>query len=371
MEWQSWVAMAALTFSVVAFVLLLVMRKNLESLRHSIIALRAVPEHSTQEETARRGPVVVVYNPVKAVNFAEIRAILNETAADAGLGEPLWIPTTREDSGFGQTRGALKENPSVVIAAGGDGTVRLVAGALAGTRVPMGILPLGTGNLLARNLDLPLDSIRNLASIAVTGRSRRIDIGWMSAPELPEGETDATYFTGEVPFIVIAGMGFDAQVMETTDANLKRVMGWSAYIVSGMRHLHSERVTATIVTADGANTVPVEARSIMFANCGTLPAGIVLAPDARIDDGWLDIAILDTKGGIVGWTDLLRRMGLQRFGMKDRVLPETGKIDFRRTRSVTVKSEEPEMIQADGDALGYAREVTARIEEGALVVRVS
>ena len=81
-------------------------------------------------------------------------------------------------------------NPSVVIAAGGDGTIRVVAGVLAGTGVPMGILPLGTGNLLARNLELPIDSLWNLVSIAVTGRDRRIDVGWVEAPE-PDAEFSA------------------------------------------------------------------------------------------------------------------------------------------------------------------------------------
>ena len=378
MEWTSWVAVIALILAAGAVILLFLLRKDLESVRFQVATLHTEPAESEENGSREPGPVVVIYNPSKSADFDEIKSILNETAADAGLAQPVWIPTTAEDSGYGQTKQAIGHNPSVVIAAGGDGTVRLVSGALAGTGIPMGLIPLGTGNLLARNLDLPMDSIRNLASIAVTGRSRRIDIGWMSAPqasvearnELADLDGHATLFEGEVPFVVIAGMGFDAQVMDGADDNLKRVMGWSAYIVSGIRHLHGDRVNATISTGDGANSVEVEARSIMFANCGTLTAGIVLAPDARIDDGWLDIAVLDTKGGIVGWTDLVRRLGLQRFGVQDKVFPETAKIDFRRTRQAQVSARELELIQADGDALGYARDVRARIDKGALVVRV-
>ena len=109
----------------------------------------------------------------------------------------------------------------------------------------------------------------------------------------------------------------------------------------------------------------------MFSNCGGLPGGRMLAPDARIDDGWLDIAVMDTKGGLLGWGDLLRRIGLQRYGVRDDVLPAAGSIDFRRTRSANVSLLEPEPVQADGDPLGYARDVTARIEKSALIIRVA
>ena len=96
----------------------------------------------------------------------------------------------------------------------------------------------------------------------------------------------------------------------------------------------------------------------------------MLAPDARIDDGWLDIAVMDTKGGILGWGDLVRRIGLATFGVQDKMLPEAGSIDFRRTQSARVDVQEPELVQADGDPLGWATSVTASIEKGALLVRV-
>ena len=379
MNWSDWVAIVALVFAVLAGIFLVIQRRDIEHMRHQI-AIMSASIAETEPDTASGGDVVVIYNPSKNVDYEELKRILAETAGDAGLPEPLWIPTTAEDPGAGQARRVLRMNPSVVIAAGGDGTVRLVAGALAGTGIPMGLLPLGTGNLLARNVGLPLDSLRNMASIALTGRNRRIDIGWIESPEptaefsaeLAQISPDAKSFSGSEPFVVISGMGFDAQVMDDTDDNLKRVMGWSAYIVSGVRHLSEDRVTATLTTGEkeNRNQVPIEARSIMFANCGTLPGGLVLAPDARIDDGWLDVAILDTRGGIFGWGDLVRRIGLRQFGVQDKVFPEAGSIEFRRARRAVVEAQKPELIQADGDALGWARDVTARVDIGALLLRV-
>lgn len=167
-------------------------------------------------------------------------------------------------------------------------------------------------------------------------------------------------------------MGFDAQVMDDTDADLKRIMGWSAYIVAGVRHLNEDRVNAVLTTGNGENRnqFEVEARSILFANCGSLPGGMVLAPDARIDDGWLDIGVLDTRGGLLGWGDLVRRIGMRQFGLQDKLFPEAGSLEFRRARNVDVQAQAPELVQADGDPLGWAQELSVSVDRGAVIVRV-
>ena len=382
MSWTDWVAVVALLVGVLNVYYLVRLRADVEELRHKVVAMVASDEAEieVQQRPLRgSGPVVVIYNPSKEADFDDLKRAMAQAAADAGLGVPIWMATSAQEPGTTQTRAAIEMNASVVVAAGGDGTVRLVAGELGGRGIPLGLIPIGTGNLLARNLGLPLDSMHNLASIAITGRSRRIDLGRISAPkasaelleEIANINPDAKAFEGEVPFVVIAGLGFDAQVMQDADDNLKRVLGWSAYVVSGVKHLNNERVAATITTGDGGNEIEVEARSIMFANCGGLPGGLMLAPDARIDDGWLDIAVLNTKGGILGWGDLARRIGLARYGVRDKVLPEVGSIDFRRTRSAEVLAQSPEQVQADGDPLGYARDIRARVEKGALLVRVA
>lgn len=107
----------------------------------------------------------------------------------------------------------------------------------------------------------------------------------------------------------------------------------------------------------------------MFANCGRLPGGVVLAPDARLDDGWIELVVIDTKGGLVGWADLVRRMGMAGIGVTNDSLPTTGRIDMKKTRHARVVTQAPARVQVDGDVLGYASAVRARVEPGGLLVR--
>lgn len=376
MTWDGWLANAVAFASLtVALTVALGARVKIRALRRRVEQL-AVP-------AAPAGPraVAVVYNPVHVGALDDIQAVVEQAAIDAGYAPPVWLPTAKDDPGVGQTRAALALDPAVVVAVGGDGTIRHVAGELAGSGVPLGILPTGTGNLLARNLGLPIGSgVRDLASIAITGRSRRIDVGWVEAdgPSLEQTAAiariapDSHAFAGSTPFLVIAGMGFDAAVMHSAGRGLKRTMGWGAYVVSGLRYLRRRRVKAHIVAGEGHNEFDLEARAILFANCGRLPGGFVLAPDARIDDGWLDLVVVDTKIGLLGWGDLVRRVGLQSLGLRRRpqMLPEVGSIELRRMRSVHVQAGDPELVEADGDALGYAWNVRARIERGTLLVHV-
>ncbi|HWV50855.1 MAG TPA: diacylglycerol kinase family protein, partial [Microbacterium sp.] len=99
--------------------------------------------------------VALVYNPIK-VNETQLKALVASIAEEAGWSPPLWLATTVEDAGQGVTRQALDEGVSAVLVAGGDGTVRAVAEAVADSGVTLGIIPSGTGNLFARNLGLPL-----------------------------------------------------------------------------------------------------------------------------------------------------------------------------------------------------------------------
>src|SRR5699024_10908593 len=133
-------------------------------------------------------------------------------------------------------RQALAAGASTVIAVGGDGTVRSVAAAMEHTGVPMGVIPKGTGNLFARNLDMPLVSTSKLIETARTAPASPLDIGWVHPAGPNSGLPHAT------PFLVISGVGFDAAMVADADEELKARMGWLAYFFAGARHLHGKKI---------------------------------------------------------------------------------------------------------------------------------
>lgn len=399
MGWEQWVAIVALVVAVAGLTLGLVVWRALR--RRTPSFSQDDPAPSPGERPT--GPPAVVFNPSKGSDGERLRRLVTEVAAESGLPEPLWLETTVEDPGGGQVRTALAGGASVVIAAGGDGTVRAVAEGLAGTGTPMGVLPLGTGNLLARNLDLPLTGYRDMVTTALTGRDRAMDLGWLrierppaaaepeedvyreepgrgvvaptpakeeQAPEVRAGAVPGAELETEHVFLVIGGMGFDAAMVGGADDDLKARIGWFAYFVGGAKHLLGRKIRATLELGDSGESAAFQARTVLIANCGRLPGGVVLFPDAQLDDGWLDIAAIDTRGGIIGWADLLRKVVLQGLGVRRDPLPySTGSIEFRRAHTLTIRTEEPEHVQVDGDLLGEASVVHARVQHGGLVVR--
>ncbi len=356
------------------------------------------------ESTAARAsapPAVVVVNPIKTDSLPELTQSIDAAAHAAGLPTPRYLQTTEEDPGTGQAREAVESGASVVIAAGGDGTVRAVATALAGTGVPMGIVPLGTGNLLARNLDLPLADVRECARIALTAPDVPLDLGWLTlhdddgaspsvrgtaAPEAgaDPGEGDGREgsaavgnegeerFAGEDPrghgFLVIAGIGFDADMVGGADVEMKRRLGWMAYFYAALAKLFSRRMTVEVEVDGRRRRESFRSRTVMVANTGMLPGGILLAPDAAPDDGWLDILTLDTRAGLVGWTSLGVKVLAQRLGIRGRS-DAMSTIATKRGREFEVWTSRPEPIQVDGELLGRARGFKARVDAGALRVR--
>lgn len=338
-----------------------------------------------QSETRTRRAALIL-NPVKPTD-ADIRAIVTELSLEQGWEEPLFLETTEDDPGHGQAQEALKAGVDVVIAAGGDGTVRCVAEELAGTTTALGLLPLGTGNLLARNLDLPLNDIDELMRIALTGTERRIDVGWLTvkrdesmvdddiaeadpAAASPEKTPpDVSEVARDHIFLVIAGLGFDAELFEDTDEDLKAKVGWLAYLLAGVKNIGDRRMRVEI-SYDGSSWHRERLRSVLIGNCGKLQGGIVLMPDAELDDGWLDVATMDARAGVFGWLQLIGEVTIQRFGMKTELPNKAGRMDLTRVRRLGVRSPEPQKIQVDGDTIGEAMEISARVDKQSLTVRV-
>ena len=171
---------------------------------------------------------------------------------------------------------------------------------LVGTGVPLGLLPGGTGNLLARNVDGGVDALADAAGIAFTGRDRTIDVGWMILDPredqrcgIPEPADNVHCFT------VMAGLGFDAQMMADAPEGVKDKAGWAAYVASGGKHLTDAPFSVDLVV-DGRRAAAGKARTVVVGNCGELTGGMVLLPDAVIDDGRLDVARVSPEN-LGGW----------------------------------------------------------------------
>ncbi|GAB6939914.1 diacylglycerol/lipid kinase family protein [Isoptericola variabilis] len=356
----------ALVIVLSALVATLVLLRRARTREHALAARDA---QRAQDDESRGMRLAVVINPSKE-GAADVRAVVERVCADAALPDPLFYETTVDDPGTGQARRALSDGADVVVAAGGDGTVRAVAEALAGSGRPMGLIPVGTGNLLARNLDLPLTSVTDAVAIVLGGTDRAIDVGRARVSEFaPDAEplVDGDPHQAHL-FLVIAGLGFDAAMVADADDQLKAKVGWVAYFLAGARHLHGRRMRATI-RLDGGEPVEARLRSIMVGNCGKLPGGITLLPDAVIDDGELDVAAIDTRGGLAGWAQLFGEVVAQGLGVRNDLPGKIGRIDHTRARRATIRVDDGEQAQVDGDPLGNAVELETWVEPGALVVR--
>ncbi|QAY71732.1 diacylglycerol/lipid kinase family protein [Xylanimonas protaetiae] len=366
MGWELWLTIASVAIACAALAVAVTVWRRTHPRRV------VEPQAADAEEPGKGQQVAVVVNPSKE-GAAELVATVTRVCADAALPEPLFFETTVDEPGGPQARRAVAAGADVVVAAGGDGTVRAVAGALTGGDVPMAIIPVGTGNLLARNLDLPLSSVEDGMAVVLGGRDRHIDVGWARVAETDVGLDGEPRPDAAVPgdtqlFLVIAGLGFDAAMVADADDTLKRRVGWIAYFVAGVRHLHGRRMRAE-VSIDGGEPVPTRLRSIMVGNCGRLPGGVTLLPDAEIDDGVLDVAAIDTRGGLAGWAQLLGEVVMQGAGLHNDLPGKIGRIDHARARRTRIRVEGGEHAQVDGDPMGRVIELEAWVDPGALLVR--
>lgn len=290
---------------------------------------------------------IVVINPSKFAAPDDARATITSIAAGHGW-RVRFFETTVDDPGFGQGRKALSARPDMVLACGGDGTVRAVAQSLAATSQRMGILPAGTGNLLARNLELPLD-LAAAVDAALTGTDREIDVGWVS---LDGGDQQA--------FLVMAGVGYDAEIMADAP-ELKAKVGGAAYVVSGVRKLNGKQQKVRLQL--GGRVLTRTVRTVLIGNCGKLPGGIDLMPNAKIDDGILDVLVLSPKG-MTGWASLAAKV----IARKHHDHPAAEQF---HGPSLTVSSGGALIAQVDGDPIGETRELRAWVEPKALTLRVT
>ncbi|MDR7252932.1 YegS/Rv2252/BmrU family lipid kinase [Nocardioides sp. BE266] len=310
------------------------------------IAAKAEP---LPEVYASERKLAVVLNPIKVEDVGQFRAIVSAMAKESGWSEPTWQYTTVEDPGTGMAEQAAVSGADLVMVCGGDGTVREVCAELAGTGIPVGIIPAGTGNLLARNLDIPL-YLRSAIDVALNGQDRAIDLVEVGGDGIEDTH-----------FMVMAGMGFDAAIMEGVNEDIKKKIGWVAYILSGLKSLMFPAVKIEIQIDDAEPTVH-RARTVVVGNVGFLQAGMPLLPDAAIDDGVLDVVILHPRK-FLSWIPLAVRVLA-----KSQTVDEL--IDRRTGSRVRIKASADTPRQLDGDSIGEGRELWMECIHGRLLVRV-
>ena len=353
----------------------------------------------------------VIVNPSKPAVTAEFRSHLARAIRAAGYRGPIWLDTTVAETGATQARLAVASGARLVIAVGGDGTVRAVAAGLAGTDVELGVVPLGTANLAARNLGLPVGDLDALIDIAVFFSARPTDLAWVRTTPCPNPETGPPAPPGgwarptlgsEHACLVVAGIGFDAALVAVTSPALKARIKWGAYALAALENLRTPRMELSLGLVgapddDGppgpSRPVPssgsphpdlppgpphpglrpsqerLVARCLLIANGGRLPAGIVLIPGARMDDGLLDVAAIDTVAGLAGWTSLARQVLPPFAATYSNPSRALGRVRLRRGTAVSVHLAEPALVQVDGELLAPTRALRVRMDAGALLVR--
>ncbi|WP_158270350.1 diacylglycerol/lipid kinase family protein [Mycetocola zhujimingii] len=312
----------------------------------------------------------VIFNPTKG-RIQELRRQIDAAATAAGWGESMWFETSVEDPGRGIALEAVEAGAAMVLAAGGDGTVRSVAEGLRDSGIPLALLPRGTGNVLARNIGVPITNTADAIRIAFEGNTRHIDLGIATLSRI-DGSIE------EHGFLVMAGMGIDADIMANTSDALKKSFGWLAYVDAGIRVLPGAKPFRIRYQLEGKPVHSAHVSTILFGNCGTLTGGLEMMPDAVVDDGLLDVAVLQPRG-TVGWIDVARRLRvdngpLRKSVMGRRIIKATSgnssTITYLRSAGITVSLEKPRAIELDGDGFGIVAGVRFATDPGALAVRV-
>src|SRR3984885_15167319 len=287
--------------------------------------------------------VAFVVNGSLVRGGGHLLALCREAAARYGWRAEVFV-TDKAEAGVSAACGAALDGADLVVAVGGDGTVRGCAEGLAGTGVPLGVVPHGTANLLARTLHIPGQPKAALAVALAAG-----SVDWTIDLAVADG----------VPFTAMAGMGLDAAVVAGT--KLKHQFGWLAYAMSGAVHLALPPARVSI-SLDGAPPVEREARSVVVGNSGLLPGGFSLLPDARLDDGVLDVGILAPHGPF-GWPRVASRV-LTNSSYQDRMLERF------QARSIEVTTRTPLPREVDGELVTPGRTLTVTVLPGALTVRI-
>jgi diacylglycerol kinase (ATP) len=274
----------------------------------------------------------VIFNPVaKGDKARRFRGALGDLA-----GGCVFKPTTGPGAARGLAREAVEEGFEVVVAAGGDGTVNEVVNGIGDAeggfeRVALGVIPLGTANVFARELKIPL-RVRSAWAVLRRGQVRRVDV--VRAEYGVSGGRESRLF------IQVAGAGLDARAVELVDWGLKKRAGFLAYVVAGVKAL-GERHPELVVTGDGREQ---RGELVLFGNGACYGGPFRLIPSAGLSDGKVGYRIFPRAS----WGTALRVVGRLVTGRFSGV---AGSVEGG-ARVVEVRSEGRVPVELDGDVVG-------------------
>lgn len=225
---------------------------------------------------------------------------------------------------------AVEEGVRRIIVAGGDGSVNEVINAIAGADVELALVPRGTGNVLARELGIPVNDVDAACDVIAAGRSVPMDLA----------RANGRYFA------LMAGIGFDAAVVDRVDPDVKDLLGPAAYGLAGISELLRHRASRFAITMDGLR-YETDASLVVVANVSSYALRIKIASHASYDDGFLDVCVFESAGS--------HKMTLLSQALR-LILQGTHKGDPNircfRAANVIVESDPPVRVQVDGDVVG-------------------
>ncbi|HEU4424437.1 MAG TPA: diacylglycerol kinase family protein [Pilimelia sp.] len=269
---------------------------------------------------------------------------LRRLITDEGCDNLIWYEVSKSRKAAKKARRAHEAGAKLIFVWGGDGMVQRCVDALAGSDAAVAIVPAGTANLLAANLDIPQD-VAKAVEIGFHGARRKLDLGKVNGEH----------------FAVMAGAGFDGAMIDQADRSLKDRIGRLAYVWTGLRHVKDGAVPAKI-DIDGAKWFDGEASCVLLGNVGTITGGIRAFDDAKPDDGWLEVGVATAEGALE-WARTLGRMAV---GRSDR----SPFVRITRAKAADIKFGAPVMYELDGGARDTTKRLKARINPAALTICV-
>jgi diacylglycerol kinase (ATP) len=271
----------------------------------------------------------------------ELRRVLERR----GVADVFWREVGKSRFAPAEVKKALAHGSDLIFVWGGDGMVQRCVDVVAGSDATVAIIPAGTANLLATNLGVPVGDIRAAVHVGLHGTRRAIDVGVLN------GER----------FAVMAGAGFDAQMLRDADGGLKRRFGRLAYVWTGARNTGAPRV-GTRVSLDGKKWFDGKAACVLVGNVGTLIGGVRAFPDARPDDGELEVGVV-TAAGPWQWGRALGRVVVGQAG-------DSPFVETARATKIDVRLERPVPYELDGGVRGASRRLRIGVQPAAVTVCV-